>query len=311
MQIWYGDSQTFGAPGVPQQCVNILGNVSDFDEIASLTYSLNGGPPQPLSTGEDAYRLVDAGDFNAEIDYASLNPGNNTVVITAIDNEGLTTIHGVSVNYVAGQTWPSSYSITSWPTNLQSAGQVVDGLWQVQEDGTLRTIQQGYDRLIDIGDRGTWKNYLVTAEVTMNSVDPWAGAVGIVVGWQGHSDVQYGETLTIQPRIGHPYPAFFFYSAGIAGPSALDIWTNTATVIEKPLATGARTLQTGVKYIFKCQVQQNGSGGSHFSFKVWPANGSEPSAWDVQADGDVSQGSILLGAYRADVTFGQITITGL
>ena len=310
LQIWYGDSQTFGQPGVSQQWINILGNVSDFNEIASLTYTLNGGAPQPLSMGEDTVRLVDAGDFNAEIDYASLTPGNNTVVITATDKQGLTTIRGLSVNYLAGRTWPSSYSITNWPTNLQSAGQIVDGLWQRQPDGTVRTVQQGYDRVIAIGDRVTWKNYLVTAEVTLNWLDPWAYQIGIVVGWQGHTAVQYGQTLSVQPRIGHPFPAFPSWG-NIFGPPELYIWTNTASVVEGQLARKARTLQTGVKYIFKCRVQQNSSGGSLFSFKVWPASSTEPAAWDLQANGELSQGSILLGAYRADVTFGQVTITGL
>src|SRR5690349_19578509 len=42
VNLWYGNYQTFGAKGVPQQWVNILGNVTSPVGIAMLTYSLNG-----------------------------------------------------------------------------------------------------------------------------------------------------------------------------------------------------------------------------------------------------------------------------
>jgi hypothetical protein len=65
-----------------------------------------------------------------------------------------------------------------------------------------------------------------------------------------------------------------------------------------------------VTYTFKFQVQPNGTGGSHYSFKVWPASGTEPSTWLLQADGELGQGSILLAAHRASVSFGAVSITG-
>jgi len=82
--IWYGDYQTFGALGIPQPWVNILGNLREPDTVASLTYSLNGSPSVPLSIGPaQNIRLSHAGDFNAEIAYDDLNPGINEVVLTA------------------------------------------------------------------------------------------------------------------------------------------------------------------------------------------------------------------------------------
>jgi four helix bundle protein len=47
--IWYGNNQTFGQNGIPQQWVNILGNVSSPQGIGSLSYSLNGGAAQALA----------------------------------------------------------------------------------------------------------------------------------------------------------------------------------------------------------------------------------------------------------------------
>jgi hypothetical protein len=59
IDVWYGEEQTFGSLGNPQEWVNIMGNVSDSDGIASLSYSLNGGAaipsicgPYPLPAGE-------------------------------------------------------------------------------------------------------------------------------------------------------------------------------------------------------------------------------------------------------------------
>ena len=76
IDVWYGLNQEFGQIGRPQEWVNIVGNVSDPDgaDITSLTYSLNGGPPLPLSIGRDNARLEKTGDFNAEIDADDLIP---------------------------------------------------------------------------------------------------------------------------------------------------------------------------------------------------------------------------------------------
>ena len=170
--VWYGDNQTFGQNGIPQQWVNILGNVSAPSGIASASYTLNGGAPQFLRVGPNGTRLADTGDFNVEIDHAILKPGANTVVITATDNLNNTTTHTVTVNWEnTGQVWPLPYSIDwSTVTNISDVAQVVDGLWAIQPDGTLRTMQSGYDRIIAIGDE-TWTDYQVTAEMTFNSFD--------------------------------------------------------------------------------------------------------------------------------------------
>ena len=51
INLWYGNEQSFGELGNPQQWVNILGNISDPEPLTSLTYSLNGGPPIALAIG--------------------------------------------------------------------------------------------------------------------------------------------------------------------------------------------------------------------------------------------------------------------
>jgi hypothetical protein len=314
VNVWYGDTQNFGQNGQPQQWVNILGDVSGFRQVETLTYSLNGAAPAPLTMGEDEFRLVAPALFNVEIDYASLNPGANTVVITATDTAGLQTNHPVTINYTSGRTWPGNYSVTDWAAagNIQNVAQIVDGIWQIQPNGTVRTMQTGYDRLIAIGDRIAWRNYVATAEVTLNSIDSFGFAVGIIAGWQGHTTLQYGVPLPNQPRIGHPFPGFGGYSMGYPAPAIMDIFENTPAAPETVLAQGpTQLLQLGVKYVFKFQVQANSSGGSQFSFKVWPAAKPEPTNWNFQADGEASEGSIVLAAHRADVSFGAVSITAV
>ena len=50
INLWYGNYQTFGANGVPQQWVNILGNVTS-SVGTMLTYSLNGAPRSQSELG--------------------------------------------------------------------------------------------------------------------------------------------------------------------------------------------------------------------------------------------------------------------
>jgi hypothetical protein len=234
-------------------------------------------------------------------------------VITATDTANRQTSHIVSINYVSGKTWPKTYSV-NWTTapSIQGVSQIVDGVWQIQS-ATVENPVTGYDRLIAIGDKTNWLNYVVTAEVTLNKLDGFGFAVGIIAGWQGHTTLQYGQPLPDQPRTGHPFPGFGGYSMGFPSPPILNLYENTPSVPEHIMAqdTTGRTLQLGVKYIFKLQAQQNTSGGTHYSFKVWPASSSEPTNWDLQADGELSTGSIVLAAHFADVSFGAITITGL
>ena len=317
--VWYGDNQTFGQNGIPQRWVNILGNVSAPSGIASASYALNGGASQFLRVGPNPTRLADTGDFNVEIDHASLNTGPNTVVITATDNLNNTRTHTVTVNWAnTGQVWPLPYSIDwSTVTNISDVAQVVDGLWAIQSDGTLRTVQTGYDRVIALGDE-TWTDYEVTAEMTFNNFDCFDFGAGVLVGWTGNT---FDPTVTgilqpDQPRSGHPFFGVGEYSTDGGAPSnaALDIYANSPNFHEAVLVrdTSGLKLSLGVKYDFKFAVQRNpGNTSSLYSFKVWPASTAEPANWYLQANGDASTGSILLITFRSDVSFGKITVVPL
>ncbi len=314
IDIWYGDTQTFGQNGIPQQWVNILGHVSDASGVSSITYSLNGGPPEALTIDPgQALRIAYPGDFNAEIAYTALNAGSNTVVFTATNSVGFATQRTVTVIYIAGQTWPSNYAI-DWSTvsNIQDVAQIVDGKWQIQNGG-VRVMQIGYDRLIDLGDKTGWTNYQVSAEVTINSTQPQF-AFGLIGGWQGHTLDSYGSPYLTQPLTGHPFTVFAAYTTlPNSTTKRLALYQNTATQPESYMATDATGMQLtpGVKYNLKVRMQANAQGGTHYQMKVWRSGTTEPSAWLLEADGDLSRGSLLLAAHQCDVSFGKVTVTGL
>jgi hypothetical protein len=74
--------------------------------------------------------------------------------------------------------------------------------------------------------------------------------------------------------------------------------------------TSGYQLSFDVKYIFKVQAWPvSGQSQTQYFFKVWPASGTEPSAWNVTAVDALSQGGILLAPHRSDVSFGKVTVT--
>ncbi len=312
IHVWYGLNQQFGHLGNPQQWVNVVGNVSDSDGVASLTYSLNSGPELPLSVGPDGYRLAAPGDFNVEIDYADLLSGTNQVTITATDSLNNETVEQVNVQYTTGNTWPQPYTIDwSSVTNIQDVAQVVDGLWTIEGD-TVRPVgvdENSYDRLIAIGDT-TWLDYEVTVPITIHQffgdLDP---GTGILVRWNGHgNDAQ-------QPHYAHPLgglgwfrkrPTSSVYRLNILGNGGIQIATDYS----------GRVLDLETPYIFKMRVETEAGGQSLYSFKVWEASESEPAGWDLSGygndlDPDEAHGSLMLVAHRTDASFGDVTITPL
>jgi regulation of enolase protein 1 (concanavalin A-like superfamily) len=310
--LWYGSNETFGANGQPQQWVNVLGDVSDPKGLASLTYTLNGGAANPLSLGENQVRLVAPGEFNVEMDYASLQVGANSVVLKAIDNFGNTSTLTVTVTKVAGGPWALPYT-ANWATaggNPNTIAQVADGHWVVQPDGTIRNTDIGYDRLVTIGQAGTWTQYQGTAQVTINSLDPDGAAVGIIAGFKGATSDLHGIQEPDQPRIGHPFPGAFLYGNDQGAAPKAQIYENTDAHQEETLLGDASGLKLtlGVAYTFKFSVTDNTVGGSLYKFKIWKTGTAEPTAWLLQANGDLSRGSIVLAAHRADVNFGTVTL---
>ena len=310
IDVWYGSEQTFGHPGVPQRWVNILGNVSDSDGVASLSYRLNGGELKPLSIGPDTRRLLMPGDFNIDIDYADLQPGLNEVAISATDANSNGSTTTVTVNYAAGNAWPLPYTI-DWSTvdTLSDAVQVVDGKWDFTSNG-VRPIELGYDRLLAIGERFGWTDYEVTLPITIHGIDPagyqWpsvAPGLAIMLRWQGHT--KWGDW---QPWIfWRPNGASAWYYYG-GGPH-FELQGDARVIVAD---TSGRTLDNDVPYYWKVRVETIPGTGSFYSMRVWEVGTPEPIPWDLtgwQGTDDLPSGSFLLIAHHVDATFGNITVS--
>ena len=106
VDVWNGDSQTFGTVGIPQTWVNITGNVSDPDGVQSITGAVNGGGEESLGFMPDGWRVQRPGDFNYEVNIDELYPGPNRIVLRARDSLGRVTTREVTVNWLGRSAGP-------------------------------------------------------------------------------------------------------------------------------------------------------------------------------------------------------------
>ena len=302
IDVWYGNVQDFGAPGLAQNWCNILGTVTDPDTIQTLTYSLNGGAEIPLSIGQDFRRLAEPGDFNVDLAAADLLNGANTVIITATDLLDNVSADTVTVNYDAGAAWPLPYAV-DWDTvtALQRSAQISDGRWEVQGGG-LRTLQVDYDRIVMFGDR-TWTDYEITAPVTFHAIEQpgpnsgSSGGFGFVTRWTGHTDVPVSGW---QPKSGWlPSGAFCYYRVA-----------STELQLDD-LSDPNVQIDIGDTFFFKIRVTSTPGAGGLYKAKVWEQGTPEPAAWNLIKQRNASDepaGSVLLYAHHTDVTLGDVVI---
>jgi hypothetical protein len=321
--LWYGTTQSFGAPGHAQRWVNLLGNVSDPDGIAEFEYSLNGGPfitarpkydtTNALALGPDFRRLNMPGDFNIEIDRSQLAAGANTVLIRATDNALESTQQPVTVNYTPVATWPENYSI-DWAGvgQLASAVQVVDGKWSHSAAG-VRPVELAYDRVIALGDV-TWDDYELLVPITLHAIDPngfnpisVSPGFGVTFRWTGHT-TGFEDPDAYPHYYWWPAGAGFWYDAGNSWGMSLGTWSGNLD-----LSTGFN-VPYNVTYNFRMRVETVPGQGSRYRLKSWPASGAEPAGWlldGVETLADEPFGSIIFVAHHTDVTIGDLTVTRL
>ncbi len=315
IDVWYGNNQQFGQLGTPQNWVNILGNVSDADGVASLEYTLNGGPSVSLVMGPDTRRLESPGDFNVDIHIDDLLVGLNTIVITATDTQSNASMETVSLDYSNGNVWPIPYSVDwSTVTEIGDVAQVVDGLWELTGDTVTTPATPGYDRLLAIGDL-VWDDFEISVPVTIQGAVPLrsnpctCNAIGFLLRWQGHSESESS------PAIGYfPLGALALYRWDGSGTTER-LWMAGNNYQEIVSDNSSKTLDDGVTYIFKARAETTPNvGGSLYSLKVWPEGAPEPPNWDLTMQTgaeDLPAGSILLLSHYVNATFGDVTITPL
>ena len=316
IEVWYGHSaagnavrQRFGHLGQCQTFINITGRIDvHTSPLTNLEYTLNGGTAQFLNVGPDSRRLYGEGDFNIEIAFADLLPGDNDVFITAQDAAGGETLMHVIAEYTPA-TGPTDFVIDPTSSDdLEDLVQVVDGLWTATGP-VIRPLERGYDRLLAVGDV-LHENYEVTVELTAYSIDaegydfPSNGpAVGMGLRWTGH-------TGTHQPRRGFwPTGAFAWYRWSATN-ERFELRTNEYT--NGVFSPEAFTF--GEPYTFKARVSTQVDGTPLFRFKYWQSAATEPATWNLEVAGEVDDptaGSILILSHHVDVDFGTISVVAI
>lgn len=314
--VWYGDRQTFGKIGTPQQWINILGSVSGVTPATSLGYRLNGSRAEPLNIGGDRMRLWGKGDFNIELDVSALlpAPAENTVeIIAAGDGPAVKSL--VTVVYHPGPVWPLPYT-ADWSAlpSVQAGAQVVDGLWAIN-GGLLQNVAPGFDRLVAIGDM-SWTGYEATVPVTVHAIneDGWSGpsngaGIGLIARWRGHYQI-----ADEQPRLGWrdlgALAWYHWYTNGTAEYELIgDMGKTLGTATGQPVALNK-------PYLIKLRVEpaEAPGGTATYRFKMWPAAQPEPDSWLIESaglPGEPASGSLVLVAHQVMASFGDVQITTL
>lgn len=331
ISVWYGDRQSFGQHGDPQQWINILGSVRDIEsDIDLLTYTLNGKPgytvlgvPGKLMVGpfpvkSDPRRLYYKGDFIIDMDKDDLKDGLNEVVITAKNGAGLETKKTVTVEYEKGNVWELPYHI-DWNSvdDAQDVVQFVDGLWIWNSSG-IRPVRPAYDRLFAVGDM-TWKNYEVLMPVTLHSYDEKAfrsqvsnqAGIGFILRWQGHCDKPKLSIPCYQPKCGWlNMGSLMFYFFRLNRADYISIYMEG----DRGYTVNSRApvlIEPEKSYWFRARVKTDGNGHNYY-LKVWEAGYAEPEEWSLTRLGEkdgLKTGSFLMILHHVDATIGNISIT--
>jgi hypothetical protein len=322
IEIWYGRSQKVGHLGEAQDDFNLLGHASDPENIESLTCSLNGGPEVPMSF-RSFRRLVDDGDFNADIPVNLLRPGPNVVLVRLRDRRGFASTETVTIERRSGVR-PLPVRIEwSKVRDPQDVGQYVDGKWGLEKNG-LRTLQVGYDRLFLIGEKN-WKDYEVTVPITINSVASTTGpssgsnALGIVLRFTGHVVGGPRRWPAAQPKWGYQPLGAIGLLRWVNGADRPPVGQFFPGDSDRSVNYGEFAIRKGFTYVMKfaCQTlpeANKGIGLTRYRFKIWPVDTREPATWDWEVTQAsryaLRRGGALLLAHHVDATFGNVVIVG-
>jgi len=316
IEVWYGKKQSFGEVGRAQNWINILGNVARDKAWKQVIYTLNGGERKELSLGSDKHRLANKGDFNIDIGWDEVVEGKNTVVIEAISEKGEKAKEKVVIDVTLGKKWPLPYSVDfSKVTKLQKVVQVVDGKWELTQEG-VRTAEPYYDRVLTIGDTN-WTNFEANILLTVNDFTPPEKGpptfnvthFGVAFRWRGHA-----------PDKLQPYRKWF--PLGAQGEFLLKNNLDSCTwrilfdggsgAPPQKFTKNRKPISLGKKMHVKAQVTTLPNGDTEYSFKQWMMGTDEPAQWDIVGieDGkrDFRSGALCLVPHNSDVTIHQVLV---
>lgn len=319
IEWWYGDQQSFGQLGRPQRWINLLGTAKSPGDINQISYQLDGGPAQPLSLGTDLHRLALPGDFNVELPYEDLSPGQHQVTVTADYTDNHQKVSKVNFHVENTAAWPLPYHVDfSQAENLQHVTQIVDGHWKLTRDG-VRTRQRYYDRVLSMGDQ-SWQNYDARIKLTIHDFTPSQPSAptynvthfGVALRWRGHTE-------------DGRQPSRQWYPLGAQGEFLLkpNLNQHQFRILHhggprwKPTYGRRRhSIQLDHPLWIRAQVYTSGDGSeTTYRFKQWNDGEPEPTSWSVTSteptSTDLTSGSLCLVPHNSDVTIHSVSVTPL
>ncbi len=316
VEFWYGSSQYFGQNGEPQRWINVLGTVSNAQHVEALTYRLNDGSADTLSMGIDLHRLAEPGDFNVELTWDEVHPGDNDLVVTATYDDGRIATARTTLVVERSNTWPLPYRVDFADVDsLQRVVQIVDGHWTVTDAG-VRTVTPYYDRVLSLGDT-TWQNYEARVRLTIHDFVPSQPGpptydvthFGIAMRWRGHHPDEYqpnrkwypmgsqGELLLRSPPDSSGYRILF--------------GSEHKTVV----AERGFLVELGVQRWVRTQVRTLSDGSTLYRYKTWQVEEPEPEGWNVEGTEpghlDYRSGSLCIVPHNSDVTIHEVSVVPL
>ena len=316
VQLWYGPRQFFGQNGEPQRWVNVLGTVVDTARVEVLTYRLNGGPADTLSMGSDLHRLAEPGDFNVELAWDEMEPGENDLVVTARYADGRRATARTTLVVARGNTWPLPYRVDfAEVDSLQAVVQVVDGQWTLTDDG-VRTAVPYYDRVLCLGD-STWQDYEALVRLTIHDFTPSEPGpptydvthFGVAMRWRGHHADEH-------------QPNRRWYPMGSQGELLLQRLPDSSRYrilfgSDHPTVVGEKTfpVRLGRQRWVRTQARTLADSSTLYRYKTWAAGEPEPLAWHAEGTEpqhlDYPSGSLCLVPHNSDVTIHEVAAAPL
>lgn len=329
IKYWYGAEQTFGAVGNSNPLINILGSISPASQAANVWYRLNNEKARQLMIGPDLHRLARSGDFNVEIERSRLKPGKNAFRITLHDLWGRKRVGEIVINYASEKEWPLPYKVDfSKISNIQSVVDVIDGKWELTEDG-VRTAEPYYDRTFAFGD-DSWKDMELHAQVIFHRhfVDfkdrahngpPYLSHAhtSFNMRWAGFPD-----DGTVPRRAWQNLGSLVALRCDLAQCNAGSYWwmhygygRQGGKVKRSEMVRDQRfQLDLDERYNYRMQVESTEDGNARYAAKLWKDGSDEPAEWQmVGADNaeTVASGSIVFVVHHSDVTLCNIEVRPL
>jgi hypothetical protein len=311
IQFWYGPHQTFGSPGRAQRWINVLGNVQPASEVKEAWYTVDDGSPVRLSLGSDQHRLAGSGDFNVDLPWEEVAPGEHTVSVGVELRNGVRTSEEMTVTVAPVQPWPLPTLVDfSTASSLQAEVQVVDGNWALGDLG-VRTLDPYYDRVLCLGDT-TWRDYEADVHLTVHAFTPPAPGpptymvthFGVALRWNGHHQDGFQPHRKWYP-LGAQGEFLIRESPDSSRWRLLFDQSEDKPQLMSPLL---KDRDLGRPIRIRAQVETVADGQTGYRFKKWEAGSQEPEGWDVEANeaNDDPAGSLCLVAHNTDVTIHQV-----